>query len=77
VEIYLPLADLVDADVELERLSKELIETNNQIKRLDKLLTSDFGSKAPPVVVEKERIRLTQFKETAQKLEQQLQMLKK
>jgi valyl-tRNA synthetase len=77
VEIYLPLADLIDPVAELERLSKELDETNGQIERLDKLLSSDFGSKAPPAVVEKERIRLAQFKETAQKLEQQLAMLKK
>jgi valyl-tRNA synthetase len=77
VEIYLPLSGLVDADAEAMRLSKEHEETNNQIERLEKLLASDFGSKAPPAVVEKERARLAQFKETAEKLEQQIKMLKK
>ena len=75
IEIYLPLADLVDAAAETERLSKELAEVKNQIERLENLLGSGFGSKAPAAVVEKERGRLTQFKETAQKLDQQLKML--
>jgi valyl-tRNA synthetase len=77
IEIYLPLADLVDAAAETERLTKELAEVKYQIERLENLLGSDFGSKAPAAVVEKERGRLAQFKETAQKLEQQLKMLAK
>ena len=77
IEVYLPLADLVDAAAESERLTKELAEVNSQIERLEKLLGSDFGSKAPAAVVEKERGRLAQFKETAHKLEQQLKMLAK
>lgn len=76
IEIYLPLSGLVDADEESARLKKELAETTNQIERLEKLLASDFGSKAPPAVVGKERERLTQFKETALKLEQQIKMIK-
>jgi len=77
IEIYLPLADLVDAAAEKERLTKELAEIKVQIERLENLLGSDFGSKAPAPVVEKERGRLAQFKETAAKLEQQLKMLVK
>jgi len=77
IEIYLPLADLVDADAELARLSKELTETSIQIERLEKLLSSDFGNKAPAAVVDKERQRLAAFKETALKLDQQLKMLRK
>jgi len=72
IEVYLPLADLVDPQQEKARLIKELTDTRAQIGRLETLLSSDFGSKAPPQVVEKERGRLAQFKETALKLEQQL-----
>jgi valyl-tRNA synthetase len=76
VEVYLPLAELVDPEQEKARLSKELADTLGQIERLDKLLSSDFGNKAPAQVVEKERGRLAAFKETAEKLKQQLDALK-
>ena len=36
IEVYLPLADLVDKDAELERLNKELKDTLSQIERLEK-----------------------------------------
>ncbi|NMC85191.1 MAG: valine--tRNA ligase [Anaerolineaceae bacterium] len=77
IEVFLPLADLVDPKQEKARLEKELSETQNQIERLEKLLASDFGSKAPAQVVEKERGRLDQFKLTAEKLSQQLTALTK
>jgi valyl-tRNA synthetase len=76
VEIFLPLADLVDPEQEKARMTKELTDTKGQIERLEKLLGSDFGNKAPAAVVEKERERLAQFKETAVKLEQQLAAMK-
>ena len=47
VEIYLPLADLVDVETERARLQKELSEIQSQIDRLEKLLGSDFANKAP------------------------------
>ena len=75
MEIYLPLSDLVDPVEEKNRLSKELAEIKIQIERLEKLLASDFASKAPAPVVDKERSRLVQFKETAGKLAQQLSAL--
>jgi valyl-tRNA synthetase len=72
VEIYLPLEGMVDQAAEQERLTAELADTETQIKRLEELLSSPFGQKAPAAVVEKERQRLETFKETAQKLKQQL-----
>ena len=77
VEVYLPLADLVDKGAEKERLEKELSETTGQIKRLKGLLSSPFAQKAPPAVVEKERQKLATYEETAMKLKEQLEMLKK
>jgi valyl-tRNA synthetase len=47
VEIYLPLADLMDPEVERARLQKDLSEIEVQIERLEKLLTSSFAEKAP------------------------------
>ena len=72
VEIYLPLAGMVDQAAEQERLLAELKETEGQIKRLEGLLSSPFAEKAPAAVVDKERQRLQTFKETAEKLKQQL-----
>ncbi len=72
VEIALPLAGLVDVDAERERLEKELAEAQSQIKRLENLLASPFAEKAPPEVVQKERDKLAEYRETAKRLEQQL-----
>ena len=72
LEIYLPLSGMADLDEERNRLQKELAESQVQIDRLEKLLGSDFASKAPAPVVQKERERLAAFKETAGKLKAQL-----
>jgi valyl-tRNA synthetase len=72
VEITLPLAGLVDAEAERGRLEKELAETESQIQRLEKLLASPFAEKAPAEVVAKERAKLAEYKETAERLKQQL-----
>ncbi len=73
VEIYLPLADLVDQNAERIRLEKELATIESEIIRLDGLLASPFGQKAPPQVIEKERQKLDAYHETARKIKQQLQ----
>ncbi|MFN2152859.1 MAG: class I tRNA ligase family protein, partial [Anaerolineales bacterium] len=75
VEIYLPLAEMIDTSEELDRLNKELAEAENQVARLEKLLDSPFAEKAPPNVVQGERDRLAGFKETADKLKEQIRGL--
>ena len=72
VEIYIPLAGMVDLADEKARLEKELKDAELQIDRLEKLLSSDFANKAPASVVAKEREKLAAFKETAEKLKAQL-----
>jgi valyl-tRNA synthetase len=72
VEIYVPLSGMLDLEEERKRLEKELADTQLQIDRLEKLLGSDFASKAPASVVQKERERLAAFQETAGKLRAQL-----
>ena len=72
VEIYLPMAGLINKEAELERLTKELEEAESQIKRLQKLLQSPFAKKAPADVVAKEREKLSVYEETASKLRIQL-----
>ena len=72
VEIYIPLAGMVDLAEEQSRLEKELKETESHIERLEKLLSGDFANKAPAPVVQKERDKLAGYKETAEKLKAQL-----
>ena len=72
VEIYIPLAGMVDLAEEKARLEKELKEAESHIARLEKLLGSDFANKAPAPVVQKERDKLAGYKETAEKLKAQL-----
>jgi valyl-tRNA synthetase len=72
VEIYLPLAGLVDFGAERARLRSELSEVEGQIQRLEALLAGPFGEKAPPAVVEKERQKLIAWQETAARLREQL-----
>ncbi|NLN16462.1 MAG: valine--tRNA ligase [Firmicutes bacterium] len=67
IEIYLPLADLVDLEEEKRRLGKELDQAREELARSQgKLANENFISKAPPAVVEKERAR---YSELQQKIE--------
>lgn len=75
VEIYLPLAGLVDTAAEQLRLRKELDDVQMQISRLEALLASPFADKAPAPVVDKERQKLTSFQETAASLREQMEAL--
>ncbi|MDH5506834.1 MAG: valine--tRNA ligase [Anaerolineae bacterium] len=76
VEIYLPLAEMVDPTEEIARLKKELSEIEEQIARLDNLLKSDFANKAPTHVVNKERTRLEDFKSTGKLIRSQIDSFK-
>ncbi len=75
VEVYLPLASLVDAEEERGRLKKELSDTEAQVQRLEKLLGSSFAEKAPAPVVQKERDKLAAFKGKSYKLREQIEAL--
>jgi len=72
VEIYLPLAGMVDVANEKARLEKELKEAESHIQRLENLLGGDFANKAPAALVQKERDKLAAYKDTAEKIKAQL-----
>lgn len=77
VEIYLTVEELSNLKQEKDRMIRELEEATSQIKRLETLLNSPFAQKAPAAVVEKEREKLNQFLETAQKLKTHLESFEK
>jgi valyl-tRNA synthetase len=69
VECYLPLAAMVDLAAERARTEKELAAAQADIARGERLLASDFASKAPAAIVEKEREKLAANRERLAKLE--------
>ncbi|MFN3741624.1 MAG: valine--tRNA ligase [Anaerolineales bacterium] len=72
LEIYLPVAEMMDEREERARLEKELHQLEAQIQRLEKLLAGEFSQKAPAHVVQKERQRLEESKRAAAKIRQKL-----
>jgi valyl-tRNA synthetase len=60
--VYLPLAGLVDLAAEKQRLSDELASIEGQIAKSEALLSSDFGKRAPPAVIEKEHAKLADLR---------------
>ena len=62
---YIPLAEMIDTEKELARLTKELENTEKEIDRLTKKLSNGgFTSKAPATVVEGEKAKLEKYRET-------------
>jgi valyl-tRNA synthetase len=75
VEIYLPLEGMVNKDQERERITGALSEAENQASRLENLLSSSFTERAPAEIVQKEKDKLSDFKETIDLLKKQLEAL--
>lgn len=76
VEIYLPLAGMVDLEAEQARLRSELESTVQEVERVTKLLDNpNFVSKAPGQIIERERAKLAQYQEQEVKLRARLQAL--
>ena len=76
VEIFLPLAGMVDLDLEKQRLEKELAVLAAEQKRLTgKLENKQFVAKAPAAVVEKERAKLAEVETNYEKNKARLEDL--
>jgi len=77
-EIFLPLMGLIDVDLELRRLQKEY---DRVLKEFDvsrrKLQNDDFLGKAKTDVVEREREKFETLGTTKEKLERNLEVLKR
>ena len=57
--LYIPLAEMIDFEKELERLSADKKKTIGEIERIERKLSNEgFVSKAPAAVVDGERKKL-------------------
>ena len=74
--VTLPLGGVVDLSAERVRLNKELEECDTGLERVRGLLSnSDFSSKAPEEVVEREQERLNSLQERRERLQEILAQL--
>jgi len=67
-DIFVDLADFIDIDAEIQRISREVakLETVIKVKR-GKLGNEKFVANAPPQIVEKEREQLAEFEDLRSK----------
>ena len=80
IEVFVPLKGLIDAAEEIAKLGKERAKLEKEMKQIQgKLSNENFLSKAPPVVVEKEKqkeeelqVRLDKNAESAARLQKLL-----
>jgi valyl-tRNA synthetase len=72
LEILVPMADLIDKDAELARLTKEIDKLNKELGSIKgKLSNANFVDRAPVAVVAKEQQRLEKQQVALKKLQQQ------
>ena len=75
-EAYIPLADLIDYNKEIERLEKEKEKLEGELKRVrGKLSNEGFVSNAPEAVVEAEREKLSKYENMMDKVVERLDTL--
>ncbi len=77
-QIFVPMDELVDPKVELERLTKEKEKLEKEVSRGEKkLLNKGFVDKAPEKVVNEEKEKLANYREMLEKVMQQLEVVQK
>ncbi|HEY7347950.1 MAG TPA: valine--tRNA ligase [Ktedonobacterales bacterium] len=70
VEVYLPLAGMIDLAQELARIDAEIAAAQQDIARSQKMLANEqFTSRAKPEIVEREREKLASHEEKLAKLQ--------
>ena len=71
--IYMPFADLVDIEKEIERLNKEKERLAGELKRVEGMLANEkFVSKAPEAKIAEERAKLEKYTNMMEQVEERL-----
>ena len=77
LSILVPMAGLIDAGAEAERIGKQLVKAKQDLtKTVQKLANENFVRNAPPEVVEAERARVTELERTVTNLTAQLERVR-
>ena len=75
--LYMPFAELVDIEKEIERLNKEKARLEGEIKRASGMLNNPkFVDKAPASKVEEEKAKLKKYTETLEQVTERLAQLR-
>ncbi len=76
-EVYIPLRDIIDLDMEKKRLEKEIEKLEKELEKSHKkLMNENFIKKAPESVIDKEKEKYNTYKEKIEKLNLVLEGLK-
>ena len=76
--IYMPFAELIDLEKEIERLRREGERLQKELSRVHGMLNNEkFISKAPAVKIEEEREKLNKYTEMMELVKERLDQLKK
>jgi valyl-tRNA synthetase len=76
VELYVPLKDIIDIDVERKRMAREIERLEKAARGVELKLTNEqFVAKAPDSIVQKEKDKLGSFRETLAKHRETLKAL--
>ena len=76
--IYIPFAELVDIDKEIERLNKEKARLEGELKRVNGMLNNErFISKAPQSKVDEEKAKLEKYTNMMEQVVERLASLGK
>jgi len=78
MEIYVPLAGLIDVDAEINRLKKDFAKAEKELVFINKkLMNEDFRSKAPKAVIEENQAKYNEYKNKLQGIQESIDKLKK
>lgn len=76
--IYMPFAELVDIEKEIERLKKEEERLTKELARSNGMLNNErFISKAPQAKIDEEKAKLTKYTEMMAQVKERLAQLAK
>ena len=76
--IYMPFAELVDIEKEIERLKKEEEKLNKELARVNGMLSNEkFVSKAPAAKIEEEKEKQAKYTQMMKQVKEQLAHLMK
>ena len=77
IEIYIPFNELVDIEAEIERLEKEKLTYQNEINRVNKMLSNEgFVAKAPASKIDEEKAKKVKYEDLLSKTEERINSLK-